>query len=151
MDGLGKFMNDNKKYTPIVTFDFDDTLTETQWDNNDECYKFVGPNKSTLAFLRKHLRDGDVVHIVTSRQGPEMDPDGRVNTGGQPSVAEFLLEHLVDSDRRKIAGVHYVPGPKTDILNELNSSKHYDDDSCVLEALPSSCVGVQVKTLHQLD
>jgi len=147
-------MSDNKKsgaFKQVITFDFDDTLTETQWDNDDECFKFIGPNKMMLATLRKHLRQGDKVHIVTSRHGPEMTAEGVVHNNGQPGIVEFLLEHLVDSDRRKIAGIHFTAGLKTGKLIELGSDRHFDDDFCELEALPSGCVGVRVKTLHGLD
>ena len=28
----------------VVTFDFDDTLTQTQWSNEEESFIYMGPN-----------------------------------------------------------------------------------------------------------
>ena len=134
----------------VVTFDFDDTLTLTQWDNEDECFKFIGPNMHTCIALKKHINMGDEVHIVTSRTGPDMDREGHIHMNGQPSVLSFLSGHLNDV-RDKIAGVHFTSGAlKTQKLAELKASRHFDDDYCELEALPEGCVGVLVSTLHGL-
>lgn len=139
---------------PTVTFDFDDTLTETQWNNTLECFDYIGPNKIIMAKLRNHLREGDEVHIVTSRQGRELDDDV-ISLHGQPSISEFLTEHLTANDRRKIAGVHFTSGAlKTNKLLELNSIRHYDDDICELKALedvPYQITCIRVETLHGLE
>jgi len=134
----------------VITFDFDDTLTQTQWDTEEECFRFIGPNLMTLQQMRDHLNRGDVVHVVTSRMGPDRLSDTPDVITGQPSVAAFLLEHLGD-DRKRLAGVHFTAGDlKWRLLHELDSDKHFDDDPCELEALPPGCVGVRVATLHGL-
>ena len=134
----------------VVTFDFDDTLTQTQWDNEEECFIFVGPNLSMCRMLRKHISMGDKVHIVTSRTGPSMNHEGILHPGGQPSIQAFLESHLSDV-RDRLAGVHFVGGLKRQTLLELGSTKHFDDDSVELNNLPESCAGVLVTTLHGLE
>tara|TARA_B100000131_G_scaffold299114_1_gene319228 strand:+ start:1147 stop:1557 length:411 start_codon:yes stop_codon:yes gene_type:complete len=134
----------------VVTFDFDDTLTQTQWDNEEECFVFVGPNHQIINMLKEHLSMGDEVHIVTSRTGPDMDGDGQLRAGGQPGVRAFLQEHLPEVLGQ--VGVHFTSGAlKWSTLHDLRSEKHFDDDPCELEALPPGIQGVRVSTLHGLD
>ena len=134
----------------VVTFDFDDTLTQTQWDNEEECFVFMGPNDSMCQVLRERLVEGDEVHIVTSRIGPAMSDEGHVLHGGQPSVRSFLQEHM--SDVMNQIQVHFTGGVlKWALLAELDSSLHFDDDIVEIEALPPGCRGVLVKTLHGFE
>jgi hypothetical protein len=134
----------------IVTFDFDDTLTQTQWSHDEECFIFVGPNHKMCNILREHINDGDTVHIVTSRTGPTINSDGFILPHGQPSIRTFLQEHLSDVLER-LAGVHFTGGLKRETLIELRSTKHFDDDSVELNNLPDSCAGVLVQTLHGFE
>ena len=134
----------------VITFDFDDTLTQTQWDNNDECFKFVGPNTQTIRQMISHMDRGNEVHVVTSRMGPAMDSDGVSTPGGQPAILPFLREHLGDHTER-LAGVHWCGGMKRDKLAELGSIQHFDDDPVELANLPPGCRGVHVPTLHSID
>ena len=133
----------------VVTFDFDDTLTQTQWDAEDECFKFFGPNQRTCRALREHINMGDDVHIVTSRTGPSMDLEGTLHPGGQPSIKLFLEKHLADV-HDQLGGVHFCCGLKRDMLLELGSTKHFDDDPVELNDLPDGCAGILVSTLHGL-
>jgi FMN phosphatase YigB (HAD superfamily) len=135
----------------VVTFDFDDTLTQTQWDTEEECFRFMGPNESVCQTLREHLKRGDQVHIVTTRTGPTMDDEGNIRQSGQPSVRAFLQEHLADV-QNEISGVHFTSGNlKWMLLHELRSEKHFDDDPCELEVLPPGIQGVRITTLHALE
>jgi hypothetical protein len=134
----------------IVTFDFDDTLTQTQWDPQDECFKYIGPNLTILQILRDNLQLGNEVHIVTSRFGPEMNKDGDTWDRAQPAILPFLREHL-SHDLEKLASVHWCGSLKRDKLAELGSSRHYDDDKVELSGLPDGCTGVLVTTLHGLE
>lgn len=134
----------------VVTFDFDDTLTQTRWDNEEECFIFVGPNRQMCTTLRDHLKDGDVVHIVTSRTGPAVNSEGFIQPHGQPSVRMFLEEHLGDV-LDMLAGVHFTGGLKRDTLIDLRSTKHFDDDPVELNNLPDNIAGVLVQTLHGLE
>ena len=134
----------------VITFDFDDTLTQTQWDPEDECFKFVGPNPVTLKVLQANLQLGNNVHVVTSRFGPEMDAEGDTWDRAQPAVLPFLREHL-GPDLEKLAGVHWCGSLKRDKLAELGADRHYDDDKVELAGLPIGCTGVLVSTLHSLE
>ena len=135
----------------VVTFDFDDTLTQTQWSNEEECFIFMGPNTKILNTLREHLLLGDEVHIVTSRLGPDVDSDGQTHRWGQPSVSSFIQEHLADV-QAQIKGVHFTSGNlKWATLHNLGSEKHFDDDPCELEALPPGIQGIRVETLHGFE
>jgi len=138
----------------VVTFDFDDTLTHTQWDEEEGNFRFVGPNLVTIQSLRAHLDMGDEVHIVTSRIGPEsMDlvDETHLTRSGQPGVGIFLREHLGD-DLERLTGVHFTSGDlKWKKLVELGCEKHFDDDPCELEALPPGIQGIRVPTLHGFE
>ena len=135
----------------IVTFDFDDTLTQTQWDNEQEGFIFMGPNTKICNTLREHLLLGDEVHIVTSRLGPDMNSEGDTQQHGQPSVVAFLQEHMSDV-KDQITGVHFTSGAlKWATLHDLGSEKHFDDDPCELEALPPGIHGIRVSTLHGFE
>lgn len=138
----------------VVTFDFDDTLTQTQWDPEWECFRFVGPNLVTIQSLRAHLEMGDEVHIVTSRIGPEsmlMQEQGHDPVTGQPAVGPFLRKQLGE-DLEKLTGVHFTSGDlKWKKLVELGCEKHFDDDPCELEALPPGILGIRVPTLHGFE
>ena len=134
-----------------ITFDFDDTLTQTQWDASTDCFRFTGPNLVMIQCLRTHLDLGDDVHIITSRMGPDHLDDPAAAFTGQPSVSTFLTDHLGD-DRHRLTGVHFTAGDlKWRLLHELDSDRHFDDDPCELEALPPGCMGVRVPTLHGLE
>jgi hypothetical protein len=134
----------------VVTFDFDDTLTQTQWDNDEECFIFVGPNHQMCNVLREHVQNGDDVHIVTSRTGPSMSIEGILAAHGQPSIRMFLQEHMGDVIEQ-LAGVHFTGGLKRDMLVHLGSTKHFDDDCVELNGLPDTCAGILVQTLHGLE
>ena len=136
----------------VVTFDFDDTLTQTQWDPEEENFRFIGPNLVMIQALRGHLDMGDEVHIVTSRMGPANQAE---ETGcsftGQPAIGPFLREHLGD-DLERLTGVHFTSGDlKWKKLAELGCEKHFDDDPCELEALQPGVQGIRVPTLHGFE
>jgi hypothetical protein len=130
----------------IVTFDFDDTLTMTQWDPSAERFRYVGPNRRMLLALEQHLAAGDQVHVVVARLDPEYldDPDS------QPAPGAWLRAQLGEA-AASLAGVHFTSQDlKWRLLHMLDSTKHYDDDPCEIEALPPGCTGVRVETLHGL-
>ena len=130
----------------VVTFDFDDTLTQTQWDEEANCFRCSGPNLVMIQALLGHLDAGDEVHIIASRIGPE-----EVGTIIEPlQPAQFLREHLGE-DLQRLAGVHFTSQDlKWRLLHRLDTDKHYDDDPVELEALPPGCHGIRVPTLHGL-
>ena len=110
--------------TTTVTFDFDNTIVMSYMDidsaNLD--YKFQGYNKDVINVIMLHLQKGDDVHIVTSRHESKegMYPEDTV-----PKHLEKLnLTKYFWPDK-----VHYTNGKhKTEMLNKLGSTLHYDDD-----------------------
>ena len=130
-----------------ITFDFDDTLTQTVWDEVADCFRCIGPNAAMVRALRSHLDAGDDVHVIVSRIGPEL-ATRRVD----PLVpGAFLREHLAE-DFERLSGVHFTSHDlKWRLLHRLDSAKHYDDDPCELDAMPPGCIGVRVPTLHNLE
>ena len=134
----------------VVTFDFDDTLTQTRWDHDDECFKFVGPNHRVITQVIDQMNMGNEVHVVTSRMGPETDHSGNFLAFGQPAILPFLREHL-GAHTERLAGVHWCGGMKRKKLAELESTCHFDDDPVELSNLPDGCHGVHVPTLHGID
>ena len=119
----------------IVTFDFDNTLTQVQFDPDDGCFsKPAGPNLVMVQCLQAHLKNGNEVHIVTSRH----ENDRSIN-----EINGFLIEHML----HEVASVRFTNGAlKADCLHSLNSSRHHDDDHVELDNLPPDCEGIFIPT-----
>ena len=128
----------------VVTFDFDDTLTRQRLDD-DYGIRYMGPNKSSIARLKQHARDGDIVYVVTSRNDyheankPELDEYGRVISH---SVRDFLDEQGLMT---YVADIHFTNGSlKAGVLKHLGADLHYDDDEQELAELHEDTEGVRV-------
>jgi len=128
----------------VVTFDFDDTLTRQRLDD-DYGIRYMGPNQSTIARLKEHVRDNNVVYVVTSRNEhnegnlPELDEYGRVLAH---SVQEFLNEQGL---LNYVENVYFTNGNlKSGVLKHLGSDVHYDDDAEELGALHVDTEGIRV-------
>ena len=112
----------------LVTFDFDDTLTQTiaTWDE-DGCLEdshFAGPNPLFIQVLRTCVQNGDEVRVVPSRS-KKWEKDTL------EKLSEFGVLHL-------LAGVHHTDGEwkATWMLeNGLNPTKHFDDDRLELDEI----------------
>jgi len=107
-----------------VTFDFDNTIAMSHMDlsSEDVEYIFDGYNKPIINLIKKYINDGYDVHIVTSRHESKegMFPDDTV----RKHLDKLSLSHYFTPER-----VHYTNGsPKTETLNKLGSTLHYDDD-----------------------
>lgn len=128
----------------VVTFDFDDTLTRNRLDD-DYGIRYMGLNSKTINKLKQHFKDGDVVHIVTSRREyqednlPEFDESGRILTH---SVRDFLKEQGLHN---YIESVVFTDGNlKSGVLKHLGADIHYDDDTEELKALHPDTKGVLI-------
>jgi len=91
-------------------------------ESDDLKYKFQGYNKEMIKILMSHIQKGDDVHIVTSRHEEKegMFPEDTV----QKHLEGLNLARFFWPDK-----VHYTNGKyKTEILNKLGSTLHYDDD-----------------------
>ena len=107
-----------------ITFDFDNTIVMSYMDieSDDLEYKFQGYNKEMIKILMSHIQKGHDVHIVTSRH--------KEKEGMFPN--DTVPKHLEKLDLKKFFWpdkVHYTNGKhKTEMLNKLGSTLHYDDD-----------------------
>jgi len=91
-------------------------------ESDDLEYKFQGYNKEMIKILMSHIQKGDDVHIVTSRH---KEKEGMFPNDTVPIHLEKLdLKKFFWPDK-----VHYTNGKhKTEMLNKLGSTLHYDDD-----------------------
>ena len=108
----------------VITFDFDNTIAMSHMDlsSGDVEYIFDGYNKPIINLIKKYINDGYDVHIVTSRHESKEGqfPDDTV----RKHLDKLSLSHYFTPER-----VHYTNGaPKTEKLNNLGSTLHYDDD-----------------------
>ena len=125
----------------LVTFDFDNTLTISRWDEEEETFTHVGPNLVMLQCLKAHLAMGNEVMIVTSRH--EKNEDNPPSTfNDSPRVRQFLEEQGI---LQSISSIHFTNGDwKGPLLEALESSRHHDDDEEELSRLPAGCEGIFV-------
>ena len=108
----------------VVTFDFDNTIVMSYMDieSPDLEYKFQGYNKDVIDIVTSYIQKGYDVHIVTSRH---KEKEGMFPNDTVPIHLEKLdLKKFFWPDK-----VHYTNGKhKTEMLNKLGSTLHYDDD-----------------------
>jgi len=106
----------------VVTFDFDDTLALSDWDEEEGTWSHAGPHESFIEKLQQHKNNGSTVYVVTSRN-EKYEPHALENPN-QKAVQEFLDEYGIAVD-----GVYFTNGrPKIETLLQLGSTIHHDDD-----------------------
>jgi len=117
------FLNEGEK-SPVVTFDFDDTLLKTRYD---EDWGIVedGPKEDIISQLYTSKANGYIIYIVTSRF---QEPSDKHYPAGHPAhrtdVQAFVSKHSLPVD-----GIFFTNGNfKADTLIKLGSIKHFDDD-----------------------
>jgi hypothetical protein len=122
----------------LVTFDFDDTLTQTLavWDEEDDTLEdteFAGPNLVIIQALHACVANGHEVRVVTSRSD-------RWLSDTHAKLELFGVLHL-------LAGVHHTNGQwKAEWMaeNDMTPIKHFDDDTEELARFPIGCETVLV-------
>ena len=108
----------------VITFDFDNTIAMSHMDlESDEVkYVFEEYNDKIIEIMKKHIKDGNDVHIVTARI-PEKE-DLFPNDTVRAHLDRLSLSDYFTDDR-----VHYTNDtPKQEKLKELGSTLHYDDN-----------------------
>jgi len=106
----------------VVTFDFDDTLALSNWDEEEGNWAHIGPHKSFIDKLQQYKNKGNTVYVVTSRN--EKYESQALENPNQKAVQEFLDEHGINVD-----GVYFTNGQsKIETLLQLGSTIHHDDD-----------------------
>ena len=121
----------------LVTFDFDDTLTQTHavW-GADDCLEdtfFAGPNMVIIQALHACAANGDEVRVVTSRSDKWLSDT-------MQRLEDFGVLGL-------LSGVHHTNGQwKAEWLaeNGMTPVKHFDDDTEELARFPKGCETVLV-------
>jgi len=120
----------------LVTFDFDDTLTHTlaEWDEDGslEDSNFLGPNPVMVQCLRACFHNGHKVRVVTSRSK-------RWEKDTLEKLEQFGVLHL-------LAGVHHTDGKwKAEWMLEkgLEPGKHFDDDQEELDEINKAFPGCE--------
>ena len=107
-----------------ITFDFDNTIAMSHMDTSGEELeiKFEEYNEDIVNLIKKHINDGDDVHIVTARDPAKeaLFPDQTVRV----HLDRLSLSHYFTDER-----IHYTSDtPKIKTLQKLGSTLHYDDN-----------------------
>lgn len=107
-----------------ITFDFDNTIAMSHMDLSGPDVKIIFEeyNEEIISLIKKHIKAGDDVHIVTAR-----DPEKE-----KLFPNDAILVHL---DKLSLRGyfsddrIHYTSDtPKLQTLQKLGSTLHYDDN-----------------------
>ena len=106
-----------------ISFDFDNTIAMSYMTYDGEQPKpvFQSYNDKIIKKIKKHIKNGDDVYIVTARTKEyEADfPDQMV----EMHLEKLGLKEYFWPDRV----IYTSGGPKVDILHNLGVEKHYDD------------------------
>ena len=115
----------------LVTFDFDDTLT---LPIKDAAGFWVSggsvPNEKTIATMKEISARGHEIAIVTSRICTE---------GSKSRINMFVMEHELPVERDT---VFTNKEWKADVLEEMGSVLHFDDNKEELERIESKGISV---------
>tara|TARA_B100000131_G_C17860003_1_gene509640 strand:- start:220 stop:690 length:471 start_codon:yes stop_codon:yes gene_type:complete len=110
-------MKEEKK---VITFDFDDTLALSHWDEDIDWWVHDGPQDYMMKRFSDFKEKGYKVYIVTSRHEDQEDNTRPTST----TVADFVQKHNLQPD-----GIYFTNGqPKIKRLLSLGSAMHHDDD-----------------------
>jgi len=144
---------------PVVTFDFDGTLTRQMPEKDDTMdsghlwVDSMEPNYKNMAKLIEEAKNNDV-YIVTARQTKyEQSNIGIYNTTSDTSTGVYdflqaygLLPYVKDVI---FAGDRSANADKGTILKELGSIRHYDDNDDHLEE--ARYVGIEGVKVPEMD
>lgn len=148
MDTLNQWIRVNchfaqKKERVLVSFDFDDTMTQPVWVAENECWEGRGPRTEMLQKMRDHHAQGHTVIIVTAR---DEDSERERAKRGEVTVAGFIRQHNLP-----VSDVYFTShAPKGPLLAQLGVSLHYDDSPDDLDSAKNSGIQVQ-QVLHPAD
>jgi len=129
----------HEKIPAIVTFDFDDTLSLSHWDD-DKGFVYDGPYQEMMDLLMNYHKEGSKIYIVTSRHKEMQDEDGNwftFNPKVNPSkryIKDYQMPvwEFVKKNGLPIQDVIFTNGQlkaeAEDGLIELGSDVHHDDD-----------------------
>lgn len=122
-----------------VSFDFDDTLLQLGFNVEEMEFYELGPNEKILTKMREHIKHGDDVFVVTSRQWTQASQDEIEDLLANAGV----LHHVQD--------IVHTGEYKAPTLKKMRIDMHYDDSPYELSLLPAEIRGVLVGTVHGLE
>lgn len=106
----------------IVSFDFDNTLTITRFDELEERFLYKGPNEEVVNILKSFHALGVRIFIVTSRFEKFEQSESDVG----PNIETFLSQHGL---AHMVKNVIFTNGkPKAHKLHRIGARIHFDDD-----------------------
>ena len=132
----------------VATFDFDETLAIWEYDDYEK--QFAYPNLQTFLQLIKLKNSGYDIHIVTSRHASRSKPvyDFVQNE-------EIVLYPKTEKEKRikisdliDVENIHFAGGDKANILKDLNSEIHFDDDETEFEIFSKLYPEDEMKFYH---
>lgn len=123
-----------------VSFDFDDTIRMTRWDDEEEVFVPAEINKSTISKMKKHLLNGDTVFIITSRKWSEDSEKEIKDTLISAGIPLGGIEEII-----------HVGDWKASTLVKNKIEMHYDDDPYEISKIPEEIKVVKIETLHGME
>ena len=106
-----------------ISFDFDNTIAMSYmtYDGERPMPIFQSYNDKIIKKIKKHIKNGDDIYIVTART-KEFEPDFP-DQNVEAHLERLGLKEYFWPDRV----IYTAGGKKVDILHDLGVSKHYDD------------------------
>jgi ADP-ribose pyrophosphatase YjhB (NUDIX family) len=106
-----------------ISFDFDNTIAMSYmtYDGERPIPIFQSYNDKIIKKIKKHIKNGDDIYIVTART-KEFEPDFP-DQNVEAHLERLGLKEYFWPDRV----IYTAGGKKVDILHDLGVSKHYDD------------------------
>jgi len=118
-----------------ISFDFDDTLTLPEYDEEQGIWISVGPNLNTVARMRQYHEQGYRVIILTSRLDEYME-----------EVRNFVKKYDLP-----VSEIHNTNGkPKGPFLEQFGVLKHFDDSPDEIDSAMEYNVNTE-RVWHPLD
>ena len=106
-----------------ISFDFDNTIAMSYmtYDGEQPIPVFQSYNDKIIKKIKKHIKEGDDIYIVTART-KEFEPDFP-DQNIEYHLEKLGLKQYFWPDRV----IYTAAAPKIDILHKLGVEKHYDD------------------------
>jgi len=108
-----------------ISFDFDNTIAMGYMDFSEEPQKpvFQSYNDKIIKKIKKHIKNGDDIYIVTARTKELEDLPEFSDQKVEYHLEKLGLKDYFWPDRV----IYTAAAPKYEILNDLGVEKHYDD------------------------
>jgi len=133
--------NMEKEENKVVTFDFDDTLALSHWDEDIDWWVHDGPYDVMMKKFFDFKEKGYTIYIVTSRHESQ---EGETRPSST-TVIDFVNKYNLKPD-----GIFFTDGRlKASKLKELGTILHHDDD--LEEIRAAEAVGINTVLSNPYD